>query len=57
VTATVDPLGGGGGIKPVLVEPAMTDTDLWRDAPATLTPARVLGGVNGRLTGTPPVRR
>lgn len=24
------------GIKVVLVEPAMTDTDLWRDAPATL---------------------
>jgi NAD(P)-dependent dehydrogenase (short-subunit alcohol dehydrogenase family) len=116
------------GIKVVLVEPAMTDTDLWRDAPATLeaeaadmsvahrnlyaehlegmrkvipriqkmakpvdtvsatieraltatrpkarypvgvdvrlqatlsalTPARVLDAVNGRLTGTPPVRR
>ncbi|HVY96765.1 MAG TPA: SDR family NAD(P)-dependent oxidoreductase [Solirubrobacterales bacterium] len=24
------------GIKVILVEPAMTDTDLWRDAPATL---------------------
>lgn len=116
------------GIKVVLVEPAMTDTDLWRDAPATLeaeaadmspahrdlygehlegmrkvipriqkmakpvdtvtatieraltatrpkarypvgidvrlqatlgglTPSRVLDAVNGRLTGTPPVKR
>jgi hypothetical protein len=27
---------GHGGVKVILVEPAMTDTDLWRKAPETL---------------------